>query len=517
MKIAFHSNQLGIRGTEVALYDYALGNRDILGNESIIISHARADLTSLDKFKTQFPVYLYNDFSEVESIVEREGIDAIYYIKAGFNDGKLVSNAKNLIHTVFKHNEPHGDSYAYVSEWLSGEMSNGELPFVPHMVNLPKHDLNYIDDFELKGKTVIGWYGGDNFDIPFARQAVIDVAKKRDDIVFLFMNSTPFADEPNIYFINGTTDLDKKVAFINTCDFMIHARERGETFGLTIAEFSTFEKPIITYFKSPERNHINILGDDGIYYSNYDELYEILIDIDPTIKGNNCYTDFTPEKVMNKFKEVFLKGGYEFNNWYNIIDDNIKPIKEIFDKNYKGEGVILDVGGNVGAFTDYVLSKYPNQEVHIFEPAFKFKEYLENKYKNTSVIFECKGISDVTSTSYIKCDNHNLGWNVISNKGEEISLITLDDYIEDNNITNISFVKIDVEFYEPFVLNGMKRFIERTKVLPTIVIEHNYSLSPYKEKQDEVFEWLFNYYEYFDYKNYNDTCDVILHPLKTQI
>jgi hypothetical protein len=91
MKIAFHSNQLGIRGTEVALYDYALGNRDILGNESIVISDARADLTSLDKFKTQFPVYLYNDFSEVESIVEKEGIDAIYYIKAGFNDGKLVS------------------------------------------------------------------------------------------------------------------------------------------------------------------------------------------------------------------------------------------------------------------------------------------------------------------------------------------------------------------------------------------------------------------------------------------
>ena len=306
MKIAFHSEQLGIRGTEVALYDYALGNRDILGNESIIISDARADLTSLDKFKTQFPVYLYNDFSEVESIVEREGIDAIYYIKAGFNDGKLVSNAKNLIHTVFKHNEPHGDVYAYISKWLSDEMSNGELPFVPHMVNLPKHNLNYRDAFELKDKTVIGWYGGDNFELPFAKQAVIDVAKKRNDIVFLFMNCTPFSNEPNIHFINGTTNLDKKVAFINTCDAMVHSRERGETFGLTIAEFSTFGKPIITYSNSPERNHINILGDKGFYYTNYAELYEILTNIDHNTKGYNCYTDFTPEKVMNKFKEVFL-------------------------------------------------------------------------------------------------------------------------------------------------------------------------------------------------------------------
>jgi len=306
LKIAFHSNQLGIRGTEVALYDYALGNRDILGNESIIISDANADLTSLDKFKTQFPVYLYNDFSEVESVIYNEGIDAVYWIKAGFNDGKLVNNAKNLVHSVFKHNDVHGDVYAYVSEWLSDEMSNGKSPYVPHMVNLPKHNLDYREPFGLKDKFIIGWYGGDNFELPFSKQAVIDVAKERDDVVFLFMNCTPFTSESNIYFVKGTTNLDEKVAFINTCDVMIHSRERGETFGLTVAEFSTFGKPIITYFNSPERNHINILGDNGIYYTNYNDLYKILSEIDSSVKGYNCYTDFTPEKVMNKFKEVFL-------------------------------------------------------------------------------------------------------------------------------------------------------------------------------------------------------------------
>ena len=99
---------------------------------------------------------------------------------------------------------------------------------------------------------------------------------------------------------------NEKVEFINTCDAMIHSRERGETFGLTIAEFSTFEKPIITYSNSPEKNHINILGDKGFYYTNYNELYEILLNINPSVKGYNCYTEFTPEKVMNKFKKVFL-------------------------------------------------------------------------------------------------------------------------------------------------------------------------------------------------------------------
>lgn len=306
MKIAFHSNQLGIRGTEVSLYDYAIGNRDILGNESIIISDAKADLTTLDKFKAQFPVYLYNDFSEVEKFIEQEKIDAFYIQKAGFNDGKLVKNAKNLVHVVFKHNEPHGEVYAYISEWLSQEMSNGQFNFVPYMISLPDHDLNYKSALGLENKLVFGWYGGDNFEIPFARQAVIDIAKKRNDVVFLFMNSTPFANEPNIYFINGTYDLDEKVAFINTCDAMVHARERGETFGLAIAEFSSKGKPVITYGNSPERNHNMVLGDKGYYYSNYDELYNILDNFIIPPWDCNCYKEFTPEKVMNKFKEVFL-------------------------------------------------------------------------------------------------------------------------------------------------------------------------------------------------------------------
>jgi hypothetical protein len=306
MKIAFHSNQLGLRGTEVSLYDYAIGNRDILGNESIIISDAKADLTTLDKFRAQFPVYLYNDFSEVEKIIDQEKIDAFYIQKAGFNDGKLVKNAKNLVHTVFKHNEPHGEVYAYISEWLSQEMSNGKFDFIPYMINLPDHNLNYRTALGLENKLIFGWYGGDNFEIPFARQAVIDIAKKRNDVVFLFMNSTPFSNEPNIYFINSTYDLDEKVAFINTCDVMIHARERGETFGLAIAEFSSKGKPVITYGNSPERNHNMVLGDKGFYYSNYDELYTLLDNFIVPPWGCNCYQEFTPEKVMNKFKKVFL-------------------------------------------------------------------------------------------------------------------------------------------------------------------------------------------------------------------
>jgi len=179
------------------------------------------------------------------------------------------------------------------------------------MVNLPIHYQNYKDFFNIKKNTlVVGWMGGNNFELEFAREVVERVAKERgEDIMFLFMNQDRFCFEENTKFINGTTDQDAKVAFINTCDVMLHARERGETFGLAIAEFSTMNKPIITYSKSSERNHIKILGDKGIYYHDYQSLYDILnhLHFDDVRKGDwNCYQDYTPEKVMKQFNQIFL-------------------------------------------------------------------------------------------------------------------------------------------------------------------------------------------------------------------
>ncbi len=53
--VAFHSNQLGIRGTEVALYDYARYNEEILGNKSYIISCSTADLATSNEIELMLP------------------------------------------------------------------------------------------------------------------------------------------------------------------------------------------------------------------------------------------------------------------------------------------------------------------------------------------------------------------------------------------------------------------------------------------------------------------------------
>lgn len=317
MKIAFHSEQLGVRGTEVALYDYAYYNRSLLGNDSIIISNKNSTLTGYSKFKSEFDILLYEDFNQVLKWVDTCKLDAIYYIKAGAYDGKIVPNAKNLVHTVFQLNQPHGEVYAYVSRWLSNKMSGLKMPYVPHMVDILtyNHDFNYRDFLNIPTQaTVFGYYGGsDSFNIDFAKKAVVDVARLRKDTYFVYMNVDSFCNEPNVIFLEGTTDICKKIGFINTCDACLHARNGGESFGLTVAEFSSKGKPVVTTsYCTAEFNdlaHLEMLGDKAILYSDYTTLVSILKNF-KDIKNNqsnwNAYSEYTPDKVMQQFKQVFL-------------------------------------------------------------------------------------------------------------------------------------------------------------------------------------------------------------------
>lgn len=312
MNIAFHSNQLGIRGTEVALYDYALYNELILGNKSYIISDANSNLDTLKKFESKFEVFLYQTFNEINSFVDKLKIDSVYFIKAGDNDGKVAVNAKNLIHAVFQHKDPHGDKYAYVSKWLAEKM-NMPNQYVPHIVWLPETTDNLRLKLSIpKHNIVIGRHGGFNdFDLPFVHKSVYEVAKERKDITFVFMNTRPFCPcLENIIHVNGTYNLQNKANYISMCDYMLHARQHGESFGLAISEFLFHDKPVISWKGGLDSNHLNLLNSNGLWYEDYNSIKTILqnIQISQHTAGQykDLVTEFLPANVMNQFNKIFL-------------------------------------------------------------------------------------------------------------------------------------------------------------------------------------------------------------------
>lgn len=315
MKIAFHSNQLSLRGTEVSMYDYAKYNELLLNNESIILakdpsvwnySHPKA----IKKFKDRFPVFFYKKESDIEAILNKEGVDILYAQKAGVIDGVVSKKVKTVVHSVFQHHQPHGDVYAYISKWLGNKYNK---PFVPYIVDLPEVDTNLRETLSIPvDATVFGRHGGlETFDIKFAKDVVVEIAKQRKDIYFIFMFTDRFSDKSieNIIYLDGNQDMDYKVEFINTCDAMLHARNSGETFGLSVAEFSIRNKPVITYSgKMRETAHLEMLGDKAILFKNPNELRNILNNFEKNDKIDwNAYKEYNPENVMKIFEEVFIK------------------------------------------------------------------------------------------------------------------------------------------------------------------------------------------------------------------
>jgi hypothetical protein len=121
------------------------------------------------------------------------------------------------------------------------------------------------------------------------------------------MNITPFYSSNNrLIFLPGSHENEIKRRFINTCNAMLYGRSHGETFGLACGEFSICNKPIIANTDAKSRFHIELLGEDLIGHTSYDECYSILTNWDKnaiTFK-NIGYKKYSAEHVMSQFQEL---------------------------------------------------------------------------------------------------------------------------------------------------------------------------------------------------------------------
>ena len=317
--IAFYQPHLDIQGTGVSYFDYAYYNEKILKNRSIMICDKddhRSHPDAITKFKEKLEVIEITpseNMYELEKTLKNINADALYIQKCGKrDDGRYISSFPTFIHCVGCCNDPHGTVYSYVSRWLAEEIGKNIHPYVPYMVNLPKISGNLRIQLGIPENAIVyGRTGGMySWNIPWVNESIAKSLDKNKNIWFLFLNTPRFIEHSRVIFMEPFADLYKKVEFIQTCNVMLHSRMEGESFGASIAEFSSLNKPIVTYAHSPERNHLLTLGDNCYKYQNSHELEQILSFTIPNscnFNSNwNMYSDFTPKNVMDKFKSVFI-------------------------------------------------------------------------------------------------------------------------------------------------------------------------------------------------------------------
>jgi len=330
-KILFLEEQFSMQGTTRALLDYAYYNQKILGNESVIAFGKKQNNfpwnenfynqileNTFNSIKNNFQLLFYKqNYNILNEYIQNNNFDAIYNIKSGEITGFFTNDTKMLIHAVFPQpiSNVHGHKYAFVSKYLSEKCGNGKIPYVPHMVNVPKIDID-LSKIEIRQKYnipidafVYGRIGAfDDFNLPFVHKAIIDIIDKRKDLYFLMISTMPFYKHERIIYVDPLYDIKEKYQHIASCDAAIHARHHGETFGLGIAEFCWMNKPIVTWKHGHEKGYIEILKNDAIYYDNENDLKDIFLNFSlEKGKDYNSYREFSPENVMNQFNDVFLK------------------------------------------------------------------------------------------------------------------------------------------------------------------------------------------------------------------
>jgi len=329
MNILFHSNQLSERGTEVAMFDYALGNLKVLGGRSFIAAPKNRvfDKSVLDKFKSNFTVCLYNSLLELQDFIDVSQINLIYKIvHGGTKDELLHDKIPHFIHCVFSTEAKYGAFYCPISECVNKRFGT-KYPVLPHIVKTFEEVEINKSIFRLKlripeNAVVFGSYGGSkSFNIPFVKKSVVQIAKRETGIHFMFMNHEKFCDLPNVHFLPKTVDLIVKAHFIDACTAMLHARSEGETFGLAVAEFSVRNKPVITY--KPK---------DGKCFALLSRVLRKLgLDIFYSYYYDKAHLEYCHKSITYRNKKNLLYILQHFENYY-ISDENYDCYSERFSE-----------------------------------------------------------------------------------------------------------------------------------------------------------------------------------------
>ncbi len=146
-----------------------------------------------------------------------------------------------------------------------------------------------------------------------------------------------------------------------------------------------------------------------------------------------------------------------------------------FVKMIPDDGVILDIGANIGAMTVILAKDKPTAAVYSFEPIAANRKALERvvhsyALKNVQVFSNALGDTDRMIEMIMPFSGsarmHGLShvWEPGQNqKGETCSvhMMLLDEIPELNMLSKISAIKMDVENFEYFVLKGGKALMAK--------------------------------------------------------
>ena len=154
----------------------------------------------------------------------------------------------------------------------------------------------------------------------------------------------------------------------------------------------------------------------------------------------------------------------------------------------KSEPVIFDVGAHNGSSVIRYKKLFKKPIIHCFEPITDDLNKIKNDYPNDQKLFlNNVGVGDergyksfnintkrntssfkklIPNTTWVKkrSKNFNVDDKKFTIKEQNTKIITLDDYVNEKNISNIDILKIDTQGFEDKVLLGAQNLLKNNRI-----------------------------------------------------
>lgn len=170
--------------------------------------------------------------------------------------------------------------------------------------------------------------------------------------------------------------------------------------------------------------------------------------------------------------------------------------KEFMKKFSKNDGVILDIGSNIGLHTIMLAKENIDSKIISIEASptiFKLLNQNCSANKLTNVIFYNTAITDQDDAEISFYHRESMSttdkqlledWQVPESdiRKETTKTITIDMLLKREKVDNVLLLKMDIEGGEVVALDGAKSSLEQKKIQNMMIEYHSYSNRDYVEK-----------------------------------
>jgi FkbM family methyltransferase len=132
-------------------------------------------------------------------------------------------------------------------------------------------------------------------------------------------------------------------------------------------------------------------------------------------------------------------------------------------------GVFLDVGANFGLLSCGLAGRQGSKvQFHLFEPNRTLVEWIKRsmaRYPAVDFKINCTAVSDRLGVISFMINKDQTGASHITPEGgEQIRSVTIDEYLDRENIATVNLMKLDIEGYELAAVRGAARSLQGRRV-----------------------------------------------------